>query len=171
MLYLAGLLVLAAAQGLFGVLAGGGLLIGISLACTASAMAQATASRVVSAPIRSLVLGFITGAGTLGALVAAPLAQSMTIDHGWRFGMLALFAFALLLLPATWLAGRVDRIPLPPPTGDQIADVTIFTAVRQAFVRLPFVVMTAAYFVCGMQLCSSPPTCRPTLRSAEWTRC
>ena len=48
-LYLAGLLTLAAAHDLLGVLAGGGLLIGVSLACTASAMAQAAASRVVPA--------------------------------------------------------------------------------------------------------------------------
>ena len=46
-LYLAGLLMLAAAQGFLGVLAGAGLLIGVALACTASAMAQATSSRVV----------------------------------------------------------------------------------------------------------------------------
>jgi predicted MFS family arabinose efflux permease len=151
-LYLVGLLTLAAAQGLVGILAGGGLLIGASLACTASAMAQATASRVVAAPMRSLVLGIITGAGTLGALVAAPLAQAMTIDHGWRAGMLALFAFALILLPATWFAGRVDRIPLPPPSGEQLADVTLTAAVRSAFAQLPFIVMTVAYFVCGMQL-------------------
>src|SRR5205085_11999407 len=109
-LYLAGLLLLASAQGLLDFLVGGGLLIGLSLACTASAMAQATASRVLPAPIRSLVLGIITGAGALVALVAAPLAQAVTDGHGWRMGILALFAFALLLLPATWFAGRVDDI-------------------------------------------------------------
>ena len=151
-LYLAGLLTLAAAHDLLGVLAGGGLLIGVSLACTASAMAQAAASRVVPAPIRSLVLGIITGAGTLGALVAAPLVQAVMADHGWRSGMLALFVFAVLLLPATWFAGRVDRIPLPPPVGGQVADATVAAVLRSAFARAPFVVMTAAYFVCGMQL-------------------
>ncbi len=151
-LYLAGLLVLAAAHDLLAIFAGGGLLIGVSLACTASAMAQAAASRVVPAAIRSLVLGIITGAGTLGALVAAPLAQAVTEHHGWRSGMLALFVFALLLLPATWFAGRVDRIPLPPPGGGQIAAATFAAALRSAFSRAPFVVMTAAYFVCGMQL-------------------
>ena len=151
-LYLAGLLTLAAAYDLLGFLAGGGLMIGVSLACTASAMAQAAASRVVPARVRSLVLGIITGAGTLGALVAAPLAQAVMADHGWRWGMLALFAFALLLLPATWFAGRVDRIALPPSAGGQIADATVAGAIRSALARAPFVVMTAAYFVCGMQL-------------------
>jgi mannose-6-phosphate isomerase-like protein (cupin superfamily) len=51
----------------------------------------------------------------------------------------------------TWFAGRVDRIPLP-PGGGQIAAATFAGALRSAFARAPFVVMTAAYFVCGMQL-------------------
>src|SRR5262249_14086338 len=138
--YLAGLLTLAAAQGLFGFLAGAGGLIGLALACTASAMAQATAARVVATQVRSLVLGIITGAGTLGALVAAPVAQVVMADHGWRSGMLALFGFALLMLPAAWFAGRVDRVPVPRATGGEIADVTVAAAVRAAFTRAPFVV-------------------------------
>ncbi len=152
LLYLAGLLVLAVAQGMLGFVAGAGLLIGASLACTASAMAQATASRVVPASIRSITLGVITGAGTLGAIVAAPIAQSVTAAHGWRAGVLALAVLASLLLPATWIAGRVDAISIPRTVQDKSADITVSAAIRSAFGRLPFVVMTAAYFVCGMQL-------------------
>ena len=152
LLYLAGLLVLAVAQGMLGFVAGAGLLIGASLACTASAMAQATASRVVPASIRSITLGVIPGAGTLGAIVAAPIAQSVTAAHGWRAGVLALAVLASLLLPATWIAGRVDAISIPRTVQDKSADITVSAAIRSAFGRLPFVVMTAAYFVCGMQL-------------------
>src|SRR5262245_57189315 len=72
-LYCAGLLLLAGAQGILGVMLGAGVLIGIALACTASAIAMAVASRAVAEQTRSLVLGFITGAGSLGALVAAPM--------------------------------------------------------------------------------------------------
>jgi predicted MFS family arabinose efflux permease len=151
-LYLAGLLVLAAAQGMLGFVAGSGFLIGASLACTASAMAQATASRVVPASIRSITLGVITGAGTLGAIVAAPIAQAVTADYGWRAGVLALAVLASLLLPATWIAGRVDAVSIPRTGRDRLADVTVAAAIRSAFGRLSFVVMTAAYFVCGMQL-------------------
>src|SRR5476649_646823 len=136
-LYLAGLLVLAAAQGMFGFVAGAGLLIGASLACTASAMAQAAASRVVPASIRSITLGVITGAGTLGAIVAAPIAQVVTADYGWRAGVLALAALAVLLLPATWVAGRVDAVPIPTTSGEQRAEVTVAAAIRSAFGRLP----------------------------------
>src|SRR5260221_2316868 len=76
-LYAAGLLALATAQGLLGVLLGAGVLIGIALACTASGMALAVGSRAVPAGVRSTVLGLITAAGSLGALLSAPLGQSL----------------------------------------------------------------------------------------------
>src|SRR5262249_43737409 len=46
-LYCAGLLLLAGAHGMFGVMIGAGVLIGIALACTGSAIAMAVASRAV----------------------------------------------------------------------------------------------------------------------------
>jgi MFS family permease len=151
-LYLAGLASLAGAHGMLGVVLGAGILIGAALACTASAMAQATASRAAPAAIRSMVLGIITGVGSLGALAAAPLGAAITASFGWRYGVLALFGLALVLLPATWFAGRVDSIAVPRATGDQIADLTVSAALRSAFARGPFLVMAGAYFVCGMQL-------------------
>ena len=53
LLYLAGLAAFAAAQGMVGVVIGAGVLIGIALACTASAMAQAAASRAVPVKTQS----------------------------------------------------------------------------------------------------------------------
>jgi MFS family permease len=151
-LYLAGLASLAAAHGMLGIVLGAGLLVGTSLACTASAMAQAAASRAVPAAIRSMVLGIITGVGSLGVLAAAPLSESITAGFGWRSGVLALFALAIFLLPATWFASRVDGIEVPGATGEQIAEATVSAAIRSALGRGPFLVMAGAYFVCGMQL-------------------
>src|SRR3984885_9003536 len=150
--YLAGLATLAGAQGMIGLDLGAGLLIGISLACTASAMAQLAASRAVPASARSMVLGIITGVGSLGALAAAPIGQSVTAAFGWRFGVLGILLLASLLLPAAWFASRVDRIEIPLASGGQTDDVTVAYAVRSALTRPSFVVMASAYFVCGMQL-------------------
>ena len=151
-LYVAGLATLAGARGMFGVVLGAGLLIGTSLACTASAMAMATASRAVPEAIRSTILGIITGVGSLGALASAPLGQAFTAEFGWRSGVLALCVLALGLLPAAWFAGRADGITVPRATGTQIGDVTAATAIRAALGRSSFLVMAGAYFVCGMQL-------------------
>jgi predicted MFS family arabinose efflux permease len=152
-LYLAGLAVMAAAQGVIGLIIGAGLLIGLSLACTASAMAMAAVSRAVPERIRSTLLGIITGVGSLGALLAAPLSQSVIAAAGWRAGVLAILVLALGLLPAAWFASRADAIVVPRATNRQLSDeLSALAAVRTAFTRVPFVIMTTAYFVCGMQL-------------------
>src|SRR5258705_1842863 len=56
------------------------------------------------------------------------------------------------MLPAAWFAGRVDKVPLPPRTSDDIPDTSAAVATKIAFGNASFVVMTVAYFVCGMQL-------------------
>jgi predicted MFS family arabinose efflux permease len=151
-LYAVGMLLFAAAQGLLGVLLGAGLLIGVALACTASAIALAVGSRAVSNRARSMVLGAITASGSLGALLSAPLGQALTVGFGWRAGVLGFFVLVLGMLPAAWIAGRVDRLSLPSPGAYRIGQDSPKAALASAFASAPFLVMTAAYFVCGMQL-------------------
>jgi predicted MFS family arabinose efflux permease len=151
-IYIAGLAVMATAHGLPGVVIGAGILIGTSLACTASAMALAVSARAVPPRIRSLVLGLITGAGSLGALASAPLAQNVTAAHGWRIGVLALLVLALGLIPSAWFASRADRIAVPAAPAGDIGEVSVTAAVCTALGRGSFLIMAGSYFVCGMQL-------------------
>src|SRR6266700_2993979 len=150
--YVTGLALLAGAHGLVSVFIGGGVLIGMALACTATAIAMSVAARAVPETVRSTVLGMISAAGSLGALLSAPLGQVLNEGFGWRTGLAGFVVLALLMLPAAWFAGRVDRIALPSKVPGDIADVTASTAVATAFGNPSFVVMTLAYFVCGMQL-------------------
>jgi len=150
LLYVLGLVMLATAQGIVGVTLGAGVAIGASMACTGSAFAMAVAARPVPVALRSTVLGIVSGAGSLGALVAAPVGQVVAQAYGWRVGLAAFVVLALVMLPAAWFAGRVDRLPLPVPPGgvQQNAREALGTALHHT----PFLVMGAAYFVCGMQL-------------------
>jgi predicted MFS family arabinose efflux permease len=150
-LYIAGLALLASAHGFISVLIGAGVLIGSSLACTAAAIAMSVAARAVPQSVRSTVLGIVSAAGSLGALLSAPIGQVLSEDYGWRFGLASFVVLALFLLPAAWFAGRVDKIELPKPSSDQIGNIAAGDAVSKAFANA-FVVMTSAYFVCGMQL-------------------
>jgi predicted MFS family arabinose efflux permease len=152
LLYIAGLILMAAAHGFVAVMIGGGILIGASLACTAAAIAMSVAARSVPATVRSTVLGMVSAAGSLGALLSAPIGQVLSQDLGWRAGMMGFVVLALGMVPAAWFAGRVDAVPLPKPSSDQLGNVTAGTAVSMAFSNASFVVMTCAYFVCGMQL-------------------
>jgi predicted MFS family arabinose efflux permease len=150
--YIAGLVLMTTAHSLVSVMIGGGLLIGISLACTAAAIAMSVAARSVPATVRSTVLGLVSGAGSLGALLSAPIGQMLNADYGWRAGLAGFVVLAIGMIPAAWFAGRVDAIPLPKPSGDDIGDNSAGAAVKLAFGDASFVVMTCAYFVCGMQL-------------------
>jgi predicted MFS family arabinose efflux permease len=150
--YLAGLTLMACANGFLAVMIGGGILIGMSLACTAAAIAMSVAARAVPATVRSTVLGLVSGAGSLGALLSAPLGQILNEGYGWRVGLAGFVVLALAMIPAAWFAGRVDKIPLPKAAPDEIGNSSAGVAARIAFGNASFVVMTGAYFVCGMQL-------------------
>jgi predicted MFS family arabinose efflux permease len=152
LLYIAGLVLMASAQGMLSVMLGAGVLIGISLACTAAAIAMSVAARAVPASVRSTVMGVVSAAGSLGALLSAPIGQLLNEGYGWRTGLAGFVILSVAMLPAAWFAGKVDKVPLPARTPDQIADTSAAVAVKVAFSNASFVVMTLAYFVCGMQL-------------------
>ena len=152
LLYIAGLVLMAGAHGFVSIMIGAGVLIGASLACTAAAIAMSVAARAVPASVRSTVLGMVSAAGSLGALLSAPIGQLLSEGYGWRTGLAGFVVLSLALLPAAWFAGKVDKIPLPPRASDQIADTSAAAAAKIAFGNASFVVMTCAYFVCGMQL-------------------
>lgn len=151
-LYIAGLILMVIAQGFLSIMIGAGVLIGTSLSCIASSVSMAVAARAVAAPSRSLVLGIVSAAGSLGALIAAPLGQALNQEYGWRFGVAGFVILSLALIPATWFAGKVDKVPLPAATSTDMDSISAKTAVGRAFGNASFIVMTGAYFVCGMQL-------------------
>lgn len=152
LLYSSGLFVLAYAHNRWAVVLGAGALIGVAMACTGSAIAMSVASRVVSAAQRSMILGVVSAAGSIGAVIAAPLGQSLSTSHGWRVGVLSFFALALVMLPAAWIAGQADRVPIPRKSHGASDDASALGALSIALQQPSFVVMTIAYFVCGMQL-------------------
>ncbi len=131
--YIAGLALMASANGLVSVLIGGGVLIGISLACTAAAIAMSVAARSVPETVRSTVMGMVSAAGSLGALLSAPIGQMLNEGYGWRVGLAGFVVLAIFMLPAAWYAGKVDKIPLPKPAADDISDASASAAVKTAF--------------------------------------
>jgi len=74
----------------WGILVGAGALIGTSLACTAAAIAMSVAARAVPESVRSTVLGIVSAAGSLGALlsqgpVTPALAHLFTDKQGFTW--------------------------------------------------------------------------------------
>ena len=151
-LYVIGLSLLTTTQGLPGIILGVGLCIGASMACTGTALVMSIASRAVSPVVRSIILGIVSAIGSLGAMFAAPLGQTLLQEYGRRAGAGGFAVLALAMIPAAWFASRIDAIPLPKPKFGDIGDTTFRKAIGIAFSHPPFLVLTGAYGICGMQL-------------------
>jgi MFS family permease len=149
-LYLLGIIVLATANGVVGVIIGAGFLIGCALACNGSAISMAVTTRSVPIEKRSLILGLVSAAGSLGALVAAPIGQVLIQAFDWRIGMAGFVVLAVLVIPGAWYAGGVDQKLMPDKSSND--DIKPMKMVVKALKYPPFTVMAIAYFVCGMQL-------------------
>lgn len=152
LVYVAAMLTLATSQSLWGVVLGAGVGVGVAVSCTANAISLAVSSRVVNEQWRSAVMGMVSAGGSLGALLSAPLGQAIAQDAGWRVGLLAFAALALLMIPGAWMGGRVDRQPVAALPASVAEQPRASQAIRQALSRPAFIVMSVAYFVCGMQL-------------------
>jgi predicted MFS family arabinose efflux permease len=148
-LYACALAITAMATSSLGVLVGAGVMVGVALACTTSAIGANIAARVVVPERRSLAFGIVSAAGSLGTFFAAPLGQVVIQQGGWRMGMWVFMGLALLLLPAAFIGGAAGKIPNA-NRGD--ASLTLRSALHEAWTHSGFVVMTLAFFVCGLQL-------------------
>jgi predicted MFS family arabinose efflux permease len=73
--------------------------------------------------------------------------QSILASHAWQFGALFFVLLAATMLPAGFLAGGADRMPSRSAT-----KTTMRAMLGQAARHRPFLVMSGAYFVCGLNL-------------------
>jgi MFS family permease len=145
-LYIIGLLVMLTA-GDAATLAVSGGLVGIALSCTASSLSMTAAARAVSAERRSQVLGLVGACSSLGTLLIAPSLQFLLAGWDWHIGVIFFILLAVAMLPAAFMAGAVDRMPAP-----EEKRATMREVVGTAFRNRRYLVMSCAYFVCGLQL-------------------
>jgi predicted MFS family arabinose efflux permease len=125
-----------------------GVCIGVALSCTASSVVMTITSRTVSAARRSVAMGAVSAVGSIGLMLAAPLAQTLLTTHGWQVALVAFLGLAAVMLPAALLAGTSDRIAVESAGAPQ----SVGAAVREATGHSGYLVMSVAFFVCGLQL-------------------
>ncbi len=145
-IYVVGLVFMATAQGALALMVSGALT-GIALSCTATSLAIAACVRAVSAKRRSMTLGIVSAVGSLGTLVVPIVTQALLARAPWQTAAFMFVLMAVAMLPAAFLAGGADRIPAPSTTATSIREV-----LGQAMRNRPFLVMSGAYFVCGLNL-------------------
>ena len=146
LIYVVGLGVMAAAGGAPALIVSGGF-IGVALSCTASSLAMTAVARAIPEQRRSKILGIVAAAGSLGTLLIPLTTQSLLAHKAWQIGVLFFLVLAIAMLPAAFWAGGADRLP-----GIGTARTTMREMLGQAARHRPFLVMSGAYFVCGLNL-------------------
>ena len=148
-IYAAGVAITARATNAAMITLGTGVLVGIALSCTTSGIAANVAARVIVPSRRSLGFGLVSAAGSIGTFFAAPSGQSVMQAGGWRMALGAFFILSLLMLPAAFIAGRAGALPNS-TAADK--DLTLGGALGEARRHSGYVIMSLAFFVCGLQL-------------------
>jgi predicted MFS family arabinose efflux permease len=149
LIYAVGLVTMALASSAWMLTLGAGLFIGLALSCTASNLAMNVTARTVAPGARSVAMGAVSAAGSLGLVVASPLAQAMIAGGGWQLALVAFLGLVAVMLPAALAAGGADRVEREDPGG---APQSAAEALREAAAHGGYVTMALAFFVCGLQL-------------------
>lgn len=144
--YLLAIIVMANATGVTGLAISGGL-IGMALACTASSLSMTACARAVPESKRSAMLGVVGAFSSVGTMVIAPVLQAILARHDWHVGMALFMVLAALMLPAAYFAGTADTLPR-----QNKGNVTMREVLGKAARHRGYIVMSCAYFVCGLQL-------------------
>ena len=145
-IYVVGLAVMVAAGGALALIVSG-VFIGVALSCIASSLALTAVARAVSEARRSQILGVVAAAGSLGTLLVPLATQALLAHEAWQIGALFFLVLAVAMLPAAFWAGGADQMP-----GRGVAKTTMREVIGQATRHRPFLVMSGAYFVCGLNL-------------------
>ncbi|MGP9810211.1 MFS transporter [Rhodopseudomonas sp. NSM] len=147
--YAAGLVLMMVAESALVFTLGAGVCVGIALSCTASSMTMTVTSRTVSAAKRSVAMGAVSAAGSLGLVIASPLAQTLITTAGWQMALIGFLGLVVVMLPSALFAGRADRIEIEKADDLQQSAGEV---VQSALGHSGFMVMAIAFFVCGLQL-------------------
>src|SRR5262249_29784543 len=112
-----------------------------------TSLAMTASVRAVSAERRSRTLGLVSAAGSIGTLVVPLATQALLAYAPWQVGTLVFTMMAGSMLPPALLAGRADRLTVRSAATPSMREV-----LGQAMRTRPFLVMSGAYFVCGLTL-------------------
>jgi predicted MFS family arabinose efflux permease len=149
LVYAAGLVTMMFATSALMFTLGAGFCVGLALSCTASSMTMTVTSRTVSAAKRSVAMGAVSAAGSLGLVIASPLAQTLISTAGWQIALVGFLGLVAVMLPSAFFAGAADKIEI---SRADDTSYTLKTVVQSAFGHSGYVVLALAFFVCGLQL-------------------
>ena len=122
-------------------------LIGLGLGSAGISIALGAVGRVVAPERRSVAFGLVTSFGSFGQFALLPVTQMLIGDHGWQMALLM-----LSFLTAAMAAMALGLRTAPQARTADVAEVTTADALRVAVRSRDYILLTAGFFVCGLQL-------------------
>lgn len=122
------------------------LIIGFGIAGTGMGMILAVVGRASSEKNRSMALGIVTAAGSVGQMVGAPLAQFLLNLYEWQ-QVFIIFAFSIVLVMTV-----VPLLKETPVSSKKEIEVSLTRVVGNAFKDPNFSMIFLGFFACGYQL-------------------
>ena len=112
-LYAVALLLMSTAQSAFMVIFAGGFLTGIAVGAASFAVVLSAVGRMVSPARRSMALGVVSAAGSMGQFVLVPLARVMIDRWSWQdaFVAFAVVAAATIVLTPSLRGSATSLLP------------------------------------------------------------
>lgn len=147
--YAVGLVVVIYSTSAAQLILGMGFCIGVALSCTATSITMSVTTRAALPARRSIAMGAVAAMGSLGLVVASPLAQTLMSTFNWQIALVGFLGLAAVMVPAALLAGKADGVEVP--TADD-PEATFRKTLQMAFGHSGYVTMALAFFVCGLQL-------------------
>ena len=144
--YIAGLLVASWAAGLFGVMLGFGVLVGLAMAGCTFTVVLGAVGKAVPESKRTLAFGIVTAGGSLGQFLVVPAAQGLIDWLDWRLALVVLGGLIAVIAPlALGLAGKPDA----QGAGD---GPPLKEALREAAAHPSYWLLNLGFFVCGFHI-------------------
>ena len=145
-LYVAGLLLMAASSTPGMLTLSAGFLIGFGLSGTTFSIVFGAVSRALPPEKRSLGMGIAGAVGSAGQFIMLPGSMALISGFGWAIALVAIAAVAALMVPLAAPLNERQAVVR------QATDITARAAFGEAYRHGGFRLLSFGYFVCGFQV-------------------
>jgi predicted MFS family arabinose efflux permease len=126
-----------------------GVLVGIGISCTAFGVIMPAVGRAAPPEKRSMAMGLVSAAGSLGQVLLVPVAQGVSEFSGTSIALMVLACCMLAAAPLGVFLDRASGGGAPEP---EAAPLPLLTAATQALGHRGYCLLTIGFFTCGFQL-------------------
>jgi predicted MFS family arabinose efflux permease len=129
-----------------------GVLVGLGVSCTAYGVIMPAVGRAASPEKRSMAMGLVSAAGSVGQVLLVPVAQGVSDLSGTAMAFMVLSGCMLVVAPFGIFLDRGSSAGSGGVVAHEPAPLPIFKAASQAFGNRGYCLLTIGFFTCGFQL-------------------